>query len=132
FHAVMRSQELERSATGRLLDVPAHLYRQCLLSAAAWSKHMIRGRIDEAFRYEMQMRFFWGFFRTRSREHIGRGRRPKAARRVIVNALHTADAWLTRSRRLPRRVMFEAANPMLFNVFRPVYERLSSDPRISI
>ena len=133
FHAVMRSKTLERSATGRLLDVPAHLYRQCLVNAAAWLKQMMRGRIDEAFRYETQMRFFWGFFRTRSREYIHRGRHQRtSARSVVVNALHKADDYVAGSPRLPRRVMFEAANPMLFNVFRPVYERLSADPRISI
>jgi CDP-glycerol:poly(glycerophosphate) glycerophosphotransferase len=50
----------------------------------------------------------------------------------IVNALHRADDRLTRLRGLPRHVMFEAANPMLFNVFRPVYDRLSADPRIAM
>jgi hypothetical protein len=50
----------------------------------------------------------------------------------IVRAFHRADAFLNRHRRLPRHVMFEAANPMLFDVFRPVYNRLSADPRIAI
>jgi hypothetical protein len=50
----------------------------------------------------------------------------------MVEVLHRADHHLTSLRRLPRQVMFEAANPMLFNVFRPVYERLSADPRIAI
>jgi glycosyltransferase involved in cell wall biosynthesis len=133
FHAVMRLKELERSAAGRLLDVPAHLYRQYLVDAAAWLNRVMRGQLDEAFLYEARMRFFWGFFRTRRREHIGRVRnRIASSRRVIVNALHKADDYFAGSPRLPRRVMFEAANPMLFNVFRPVYERLSADPRVSI
>jgi hypothetical protein len=42
------------------------------------------------------------------------------------------DDRLTGWRGLPRHVMFEAANPMLFDVLRPVYERLSADPRIAI
>jgi hypothetical protein len=50
----------------------------------------------------------------------------------IVQALHDVDDRLSRWRRRPRQVMFEAANPMLFNVFRPVYNRLSADPRIAI
>jgi hypothetical protein len=50
----------------------------------------------------------------------------------IVRALHHLDERLTRSGAMPRQVMFEAANPMLFNVFRPVYERLSTDPRVAI
>ena len=133
FHAVMRSKTLEQSTTGRLLDVPAHLYRQCLSNGAGWLKHMLRGRIDDAFRHETQMWFFLGFFLTRSLEYIHRGRHPQtSARRVIVNAVHKADDYLAGSPNLPRRVMFEAANPMLFNVFRPVYERLSADPRVSI
>ena len=50
----------------------------------------------------------------------------------ILQALHRADDRLASLRRLPRQVMFEAANPMLFTVFRPVYERLSADSRIAI
>lgn len=53
-------------------------------------------------------------------------------RAPLVDALHRADDRLAGLRGLPRQVMFEAANPMLFNVFRPVYERLSADPRIAI
>ncbi len=53
-------------------------------------------------------------------------------RASLVSALRSVDDHLSRSHRLPRQVMFEAANPMLFNVFRPVYDRLSADPRIAI
>jgi hypothetical protein len=50
----------------------------------------------------------------------------------IMRALHRADDRIASMRGLPRQVMFEAANPMLFNVFRPVYQRLSADPRLAI
>jgi hypothetical protein len=50
----------------------------------------------------------------------------------IIRALHRADDHLASWRGLPRQIMFEAANPMLFTVFRPVYQRLSADPRIAI
>jgi hypothetical protein len=49
-----------------------------------------------------------------------------------MEVVHRADDRLASLRGLPRQVMFEAANPMLFNVFLPVYRRLAADPRIAI
>jgi glycosyltransferase involved in cell wall biosynthesis len=78
FHAVMRSPDIERSTKGRLLDVPAHLYRQCLEDATSWVRASIRGNADAAFVFEKRLRFFWGFFRTRVgqtlNQRIGRRR----------------------------------------------------------
>jgi glycosyltransferase involved in cell wall biosynthesis len=72
FHAIMRSASVEHTVTGRFLDIPAHLYRKCAADAVAWMWHSLRGRTDEAFRYEKGLRFFWGFFTTRSREYLRR------------------------------------------------------------
>jgi glycosyltransferase involved in cell wall biosynthesis len=133
FYAVMRSPRMEQSATGRLFDVPAHLYRQCLVDAAGWSRRMLRGQWNDAFLQEIRLRFFWGFFWKRLRDHLGAslptGRRLRAR---VADGVHRIDARLARTHRVPRAVMFEAANPMLFNVFRPVYERLAADARIAL
>ena len=102
--------------------------------------------------YENRVRFFWGFARTRVRQYLSgpAGRRAETdlpapapvphhrssgvpyVAASIIRALHRADDHLASLRGLPRQIMFEAANPMLFNVFRPVYQRLSADPRIAI
>jgi glycosyltransferase involved in cell wall biosynthesis len=68
FHAIMRSPSLERSSTGHLFNVPAHLYRQLLVDAASWLSYTVRGRTDDAFVHENGVRFFCGFFQTRRRE----------------------------------------------------------------
>jgi glycosyltransferase involved in cell wall biosynthesis len=73
FHAVMRSPVVEQSSAGRLFDVPAYMYRQCLGDAAAWIGHLVKGRANEAFLHEVRLRFFWGFFNTRRREYLARG-----------------------------------------------------------
>jgi glycosyltransferase involved in cell wall biosynthesis len=86
FHAVMRSPSVERTSAGRLFDVPAHLYRQALADAAAWSSHVVRGHTDEAFVYEKRIRFFWGFFETRGREYLGRARSGSAKTDVTPGA----------------------------------------------
>jgi glycosyltransferase involved in cell wall biosynthesis len=68
FYAVMRLPAFEHSTVTRFLDVPGHLYRQYLTDVAAWLGCILSGRIDEAFRVEMRMRFFWGFVQTRRRD----------------------------------------------------------------
>ena len=65
FHAVMRIPEMERSARGRVLGVPAHLYRSAAADAAAWLRLLVAGHRTRAFAAEMRLRFFSGFLRER-------------------------------------------------------------------
>lgn len=71
FHALMRSPQIEYSPKGRFLGVPVHLYRQAAGDLAGWLGRAAAGRWDEAFAYEMRLRFFWGFFQTRRRAQTG-------------------------------------------------------------
>jgi glycosyltransferase involved in cell wall biosynthesis len=71
FHALMRCTQIEHSPKGRLLGVPAHLYRQAAMDLAGWLGRVALGKWDEAFAYETRLRFFWGFFQTR-RRHASR------------------------------------------------------------
>ena len=68
FHAVMRPEYLERSRTGRLFDVPAHMYRSAVRDAAGWAKARLRRDDADAFAREVRLRFFKGFFGTRRRQ----------------------------------------------------------------
>jgi hypothetical protein len=49
--------------------------------------------------------------------------------RAVVNAVHSADEFVSRLGRPERRVLFEAASPLSLAIFRPVLERLQRDPR---
>jgi hypothetical protein len=51
-------------------------------------------------------------------------------RRDVVGRLRALDELLAVRRGERRRVLFEAASPLSFAVFRPVYERLRTDPRL--
>jgi glycosyltransferase involved in cell wall biosynthesis len=51
-------------------------------------------------------------------------------RRRALSKLHDADDALWRGRHARRRVLFDAASPMSFAIFRPVYDRLRPDPRL--
>jgi glycosyltransferase involved in cell wall biosynthesis len=68
FHALLRSEEMERTTVGTLFGVPAHLYRQALRDAAWWVRETASRRPARAFDREVRLRFFHGFFRTRRRE----------------------------------------------------------------
>ena len=68
FHAMLRSDLLERSRLGKICGVPAHLYRRALSDAAQWAISQLLGRRDEAFGYEVRMRFFAGFAGSRWQE----------------------------------------------------------------
>jgi glycosyltransferase involved in cell wall biosynthesis len=70
FHALMRPEYLERSNTGRLFDVPAHMYRSAARDAAAWARARLRRDDAVAFSREVRLRFFRGFFRTRRRQFL--------------------------------------------------------------
>jgi len=61
FHAMLRSELLERSKLGKILGVPAHLYRRALSDAVQWTISQLLGQRDKAFGYEVRMRFFAGF-----------------------------------------------------------------------
>jgi glucosyl-dolichyl phosphate glucuronosyltransferase len=69
FYARMRSEEFERSAIGRPLDVPAHLYRQALVDLWSYATTSISGQQDRAFAHELNVRFFLGFLRQRLRDN---------------------------------------------------------------
>lgn len=53
----------------------------------------------------------------------------RRVRRIVAERVHDLDDLLT-GRGEPRRVLFQAASPMSFIIFRPVYEKLRTDPRI--
>lgn len=74
FFALLRSEEVERSS-GRLFDVPAHLYRQAFEDVVAWLKCFLLGKRDRAFAHEMRIRFFWGFFRERRKDYLAAAHR---------------------------------------------------------
>jgi GT2 family glycosyltransferase len=52
-------------------------------------------------------------------------------RRGLVGRLHDLEDTIS-SRRRHKRVLFEAASPMSFAIFRPMYERLRQDPRVEL
>lgn len=54
----------------------------------------------------------------------------RRTRRKVARIVHSADDAITRATRTRRRVLFEAASPMSFGLFNPIYRRLSTDPRI--
>ena len=68
FYAALRSDEVERSKFGKILGVPAHLYRQALKDTLGWASSTIRNRRDEAFAHELQLHYFCGFLRRRWRD----------------------------------------------------------------
>ena len=55
----------------------------------------------------------------------------RRTRRALVDRVHRLDDTLFGSRGEARRVLFEAASPLSFVVFRPVYERLRRDARLA-
>jgi glycosyltransferase involved in cell wall biosynthesis len=80
FHAMLRSELLERSKLGKILGVPAHLYRRALSDAVRWTISQLLGQRDRAFGYEVRMRFFAGFAGSRWHEffHFQSSRNPAA------------------------------------------------------
>jgi glycosyltransferase involved in cell wall biosynthesis len=79
FHALMRSQAMERTTVGTLFGVPAHLYRQALGDVVGWVRATMIHQPARAFHHETRLRFFAGFFQTRRREFLGTRRRRTAA-----------------------------------------------------
>ena len=74
FHALLRSEAMERTTVGRIAGVPAHLYRQALADVTGWIAGKLTANEARAFRHELRLRFFRGFVRTR--RHDGGTRRP--------------------------------------------------------
>lgn len=68
FYAALRAEEIERTSTGSLLGVPAHMYRSAAASAIAWIAAAGRGRSELAFMHEVKLRFFRGFLGQRLAE----------------------------------------------------------------
>jgi glucosyl-dolichyl phosphate glucuronosyltransferase len=68
-YAIMRDEAVERSAA-RVLDVPAHLFRQAAVDLGGLLRNALRGRRSEAFDHEARLWFFSGFFRTRCAEYL--------------------------------------------------------------
>jgi hypothetical protein len=74
FHALLRSEEMERTRVGTFLGVPAHLYRQAFQNLLGWLRAKVAGDPARAFDHELRLRFFKGFFQTRRREFLQRSR----------------------------------------------------------
>jgi glycosyltransferase involved in cell wall biosynthesis len=55
----------------------------------------------------------------------------RRVRRRTIARLHDIDDAVSRSRSR-KRVIFDAASPMSFAIYRPVYERLRRDPRLDL
>lgn len=64
FYAVMRAAEFENSKM-RVLDVPAHVYRRALSDVYLWMKYRLKNEPELEFQHEVELSFFWGFFRKR-------------------------------------------------------------------
>src|SRR5947207_1983279 len=54
----------------------------------------------------------------------------RRSRASVMRAVHQIDDLMARAGGGPVRVLFEAASPMSFAVFRPVFDRLRRDPRL--
>lgn len=64
FYAVMRADDFEASKM-RVLDVPAHVYRRALSDVYLWMKYRLQNEPEMEFHHEVELSFFWGFFRKR-------------------------------------------------------------------
>lgn len=53
-------------------------------------------------------------------------------RRGVIRRLHDAEDAVSRRDGRSASVLFEAASPMSFAIFRPIYERLKEDPRVEL
>jgi len=67
FYALMRDEQFESSMV-KLFDVPAHFYRATCSHAIDWLIYSLARKRDLEFQQEVEIRFFWGFFRKRFAE----------------------------------------------------------------
>lgn len=145
FHALVRPQYLERSNAGRLLDVPAHMYRAAMTDAFGWVRAKLRGDDAEAFARELRLRFFDGFLRTRRRQsrevplsvrsvQWPQGSMRHAPRaRLAIGALREVDKLLSRyDRRDVRDILLDARTSMEYAMMAPVHAALARDPRLRV
>ena len=51
----------------RLLGTPAFVYRECLTEVRGWLRHLVQGRLSEAFLYECRVRYFLSYIVARAR-----------------------------------------------------------------
>ena len=79
FYALMRSEETDRAGCRTLLGVPVHMYRQALKDVVGWVREAALGSAAKSFLREVRLRFFAGFFLTRSREFLARPLREQRA-----------------------------------------------------
>jgi cellulose synthase/poly-beta-1,6-N-acetylglucosamine synthase-like glycosyltransferase len=73
FYAVMRNEEFESSKI-KLFDVPGHLYRRTCANMFDWLKYRLTNRGELEFQQELEIQFFWGFFRKRLADRRSRSR----------------------------------------------------------
>ncbi|HEX7295768.1 MAG TPA: glycosyltransferase family 2 protein [Pyrinomonadaceae bacterium] len=66
FYALLRDAEWERSKF-YLSGVPSHLYKQTAIDALRWLGRMLTANTAAAFAAECRLRFFYGFYRQRTR-----------------------------------------------------------------
>ncbi len=102
FYAVLRDEAMERSVA-HLFGVPAHLYRQAVIDAAAWLAHALQGGVARAFTDETRLHFFIGFFRKRRRDYLAGSGRRSIVREVaaFVRALITGETDTAGEKREP-------------------------------
>jgi glycosyltransferase involved in cell wall biosynthesis len=67
FYAILNDPEFERSRL-TIFGMPAHLFKQTGLEFLEWIGKLLRGKIDEAFLNERQLRFFAGYFIQRQKD----------------------------------------------------------------
>jgi hypothetical protein len=60
--------EVFESSKAKVLDVPGHLYRRTWSHMLNWLKYRLTNTGDLEFQQELQIQFFWGFFRERFAE----------------------------------------------------------------
>jgi glycosyltransferase involved in cell wall biosynthesis len=77
FLALMHDEELERTRMGRLLGVPAHIYRHVATDFAGWISALVRLQFDAAFRHETNLWSHSGFLTARWQEFFSPRRRTK-------------------------------------------------------
>lgn len=58
---------VDLAVTPHVLRVPRYMYGTALSDALAWVRHVIRGRRADAFRHEMMLAYFAGYFVSRAR-----------------------------------------------------------------
>jgi hypothetical protein len=58
---------IDLRATPHVLRVPRYMYGSAVRDAAAWLRHALRGRRADAFRHEMMLAYFAGYFVSRAR-----------------------------------------------------------------